>query len=505
MSTTFDPNRVSPGTFELVQDPSTGVYSVKRVGFTKLPSLTLPTLGSTPTAATTTTQTTKQDESTVDTGPKVIRPTTGGAEDRVDIPNITTPGDTMDDAAKVSQNLQSGFLASGAAGGARLPSTSPQEGFLASGAAGGASLQQVDENKIDRGNPTGDPRVVSEEQGLVGKPAMLGDTGASMDQMSGAGTAKVPDAVKFGQPAVEAKKTFSESVKTALKGFKTPAMAALKSVSDAVIDPQQKRLNDSNAAALGSLGYKTRGQLGSSTDSGRIAGNPADNVFAGMNLKSARGNVMTASKARIDKIKASAAKTTDKAKAARMKAKAAKFEKQRQAALDRKEKQQAAKNKKDLATGGVAPGASGGGSGGCFIKGTLVTMANGSKKPIEKINLGDYVAEGGKVFATGKFLINDLYNYKGIKVSGSHMVKENNVWTRVEDSRYGKLINTDEHVVYIFGSENRRILIDNILFTDYFEITDQEKLISEKDKFFDNWKIHEANEDINNINILNAN
>jgi hypothetical protein len=335
MSTTFDPNRVGPGTFELVQDPSTGVYSVKRVGFTKLPSLTLPTLGSTPTAATTTTQTTKQDESTVDTGPKVIQPTTGGAEDRIDIPNITTPGDTMDDAAKVSQNLTA-FSPDTAPEQFRrqttLPSTSPQEGFLASGAAGGASLQQVDENKIDRGNPTGDPRVVSEEQGLVGKPAMLGDTGASMDQMSGAGTAKVIDAVKFGQPAVEAKKTFSESVKTALKGFKTPAMAVLKSVSDAVIDPQQKRLNDSNAAALGSLGYKTRGQLGSSTDPGRIAGNPADNVFAGMNLKSAKGNVMTASKARIDKIKASAAKTTDKAKAARMKAKAAKFEKQRQAA-----------------------------------------------------------------------------------------------------------------------------------------------------------------------------
>ena len=325
------------------------------------------------------------------------------------------------------------------------------------------------------------------------------------DFASGTLDARVPDAIREGQPAVAARKTFSESVKTALKGFKTPAMAVLESVGDALTNPQQRSLNNSNAAALGSLGYRTRGELGSSTDPGRIAGNPADNVFAGMNLKSARGNVMTASKARIDKIRASAAKTTDKAKAARMKAKAAKFERQRQEALDRKEKQQAAKNKKDLATGGVAPGASGGGSGGCFIKGTLVTMANGSKKPIEKINLGDYVAEGGKVFATGKFLINDLYNYKGIKVSGSHMVKENNVWTRVEDSRYGKLINTDEHVVYIFGSENRRILIDNILFTDYFEITDQEKLISEKDKFFDNWKIHEANEDINNINILNAN
>ena len=210
--------------------------------------------------------------------------------------------------------------------------------------------------------------------GISAKPETLGDTGASVNQMSGtkldtarfagstAGTLADPAEKEDVKPA--SRKTFSESVKTALKGFKTPAMSVLESVGDALTNPQQRSLNNSNAAALGSLGYKTRGQLGSSTDPGRIAGNPADNVFAGMNLKSARGNVMTASKARIDKIKASAAKTTDKAKAARMKAKAAKFERQRQEALDRKEKQQAAKNKKDLATGGVAPGASGGDRGG---------------------------------------------------------------------------------------------------------------------------------------------
>jgi hypothetical protein len=32
--------------------------------------------------------------------------------------------------------------------------------------------------------------------------------------------------------------------------------------------------------------------------------------------------------------------------------------------------------------------------------------------------------EGGKVFATGKFLVENLHDYKGIKVSGSHMVNE---------------------------------------------------------------------------------
>ena len=198
------------------------------------------------------------------------------------------------------------------------------------------------------------------------------------DFASGTLDARVPDAIREGQPAVAARKTFSESVKTALKGFKTPAMAVLESVGDALTNPQQRSLNNSNAAALGSLGYRTRGELGSSTDPGRIAGNPADNVFAGMNLKSARGNVMTASKARIDKIRASAAKTTDKAKAARMKAKADKFEKQRQEALDRKEKQQAAKNKADLAKG---PGALGpaGGAGNQDRGGKIVcTMMNES-------------------------------------------------------------------------------------------------------------------------------
>ena len=557
MAKTFNPNRIGGGTFSLVQDAQ-GNYSIKETGFDPVKSLNMVDLGAiaatttaakTETAAdktgTTTTDQTKQafllpkkdDKDDADRQADLFTRATdlsSGLQNTFDRPNMR---DVAGEVTRIKDPTESVFGRPNMreiAGERRMTAeeAAPQETLglkapevkletqTAKQRTGKARIRGPRDLKTQTGVAFGRP-----EEGTIDQAAADAQMGRSVpdaiiEGQKALGVSSAPDAIKEGQPAiapgvpdaimegqpaVAARKTFSESVKTALKGFKTPAMAVLESVGDALTNPQQRSLNNSNAAALGSLGYKTRGELGSSTDPGRIAGNPADNVFAGMNLKSARGNVMTASKARIDKIRASAAKTTDKAKAARMKAKADKFEKQRQEALDRKEKQQAAKNKKDLATGGVAPGASGGGSGGCFIKGTLVTMANGSKKPIEKINLGDYVAEGGKVFATGKFLINDLYNYKGIKVSGSHMVKENNVWTRVEDSRYGKLINTDEHVVYIFGSENRRILIDNILFTDYFEITDQEKLISEKDKFFDNWKIHEANEDINNINILNAN
>jgi len=149
-------------------------------------------------------------------------------------------------------------------------------------------------------------------------------------------------------------------------------------------------------------------------------------------------------------------------------------------------------------------GGGGGGGGGCFLKGTQVTMADGSTKAIEQVDLGDKVAKGGKVFATGKFLVENLHDYKGIKVSGSHMVNEDGNWARVEDSKHGKALGDDEHTVYVFGAENRRILINDILFTDYFETTEQEKLINNEKDFFNNWKTYENKIDQDNINILNA-
>ena len=141
---------------------------------------------------------------------------------------------------------------------------------------------------------------------------------------------------------------------------------------------------------------------------------------------------------------------------------------------------------------------------GCFLKGTLITMADGTTKPVEQVDLGDEVAVGGKVFAVGRFLNTELYDYKGIKVSGSHMVNEDGTWMRVRDTKHGKSLGNDENTVYVFGSENRRILINGILFTDYFETTEQEKLINNEKDFFNNWKTYENKIDQDNINILNA-
>ena len=131
-----------------------------------------------------------------------------------------------------------------------------------------------------------------------------------------------------------------------------------------------------------------------------------------------------------------------------------------------------------------------GGVLGCFLPDTEITMADGSKKKIIDIELKDNIKVGGNVFATAKFLITNLYDYKGVKVSGSHMVNENGKWIRVEDSDIAKSLGNDEHVVYTLGTQNRRIVINDILFTDYFEIDEKEELVKQGDSYFDNWKLH---------------
>ena len=139
---------------------------------------------------------------------------------------------------------------------------------------------------------------------------------------------------------------------------------------------------------------------------------------------------------------------------------------------------------------GAVAGAVIGGILGCFLPDTEITMADGSKKKIIDIKLKDNIKVGGNVFATAKFLITNLYDYKGVKVSGSHMVNENNKWIRVEDSNIAKSLGNDEHVVYTLGTQNRRIVINDILFTDYFELDEKEELAKKGDNYFDNWKLH---------------
>ena len=87
------------------------------------------------------------------------------------------------------------------------------------------------------------------------------------------------------------------------------------------------------------------------------------------------------------------------------------------------------------------------------------------------------------------------------------MVNENDTWVRIRGSKKGKPLGDDEHTVYVFGAENRRILIKDILFTDYFEVKEQDKLAVVGDKYFEEWEDHDKIfvklEENHNVAVLN--
>ena len=146
----------------------------------------------------------------------------------------------------------------------------------------------------------------------------------------------------------------------------------------------------------------------------------------------------------------------------------------------------------------------GGDNGGCFLAGTLVTMLDGTKKAIEEIKLGESVAIGGMVFAKGEFLCEDLWDYKGIKVAGSHLVLEDGTWKRVAETVHGVFVSDELCTVYNFGTESRRLEIEGIVFTDYFEVSEKEKLENLGDDYFENWKQLSRLSDKDNERTLNS-
>ena len=136
--------------------------------------------------------------------------------------------------------------------------------------------------------------------------------------------------------------------------------------------------------------------------------------------------------------------------------------------------------------GGLIGGVVGGFGGGiikgigkvfCFIAGTPITMLDGGIKPIEEIDLLDGCERGGLVTGKGVVLTDDLYDYEGVKVSGSHAVYEDGEWKRVENSLKAISCPVDEPVrVYIINNDDHILMINGITFADYGEVTDSEDM-----------------------------
>jgi hypothetical protein len=146
-------------------------------------------------------------------------------------------------------------------------------------------------------------------------------------------------------------------------------------------------------------------------------------------------------------------------------------------AADKKAADKKAAENQDAARGGGGGGgankSSSAGSGGgynqgnfCFDPNTPIQMADGSEKKIKDIQLGDDT-KGGEVTGVFQFKATDeIHDYKGVTVAGSHYVKEDGKFIMVKDSLLSVKIDKIP-VVYSLDTTGRRIFINDIEFADY--------------------------------------
>jgi len=119
----------------------------------------------------------------------------------------------------------------------------------------------------------------------------------------------------------------------------------------------------------------------------------------------------------------------------------------------------------------------------CFLKGTLIQLDDGSKKPIEKLELNDEVLLGGRVYLIGSSLSDNIYKYANIYLTGSHAVFEDGKFIRVKDSKIAEDLETSKQLkIYFIATKNHLLVSNDILFSDFHEsdnlsLTEDESLV----------------------------
>ena len=140
---------------------------------------------------------------------------------------------------------------------------------------------------------------------------------------------------------------------------------------------------------------------------------------------------------------------------------------QQQAAIERDQQRDSNKGGGANQSGGGYSSGSGYNEGNyCFDPSTPIQMADGSTKEIKNIQLGDDT-KGGEVTGVFQFKASDeIHDYKGVTVAGSHYVKEDGKFIMVKDSPLSVKIDKIP-VVYSLDTTGRRIFINDIEFADY--------------------------------------
>jgi hypothetical protein len=331
---TFDPNRVGPGTFELVRDATTGNYSIKEVGFTKISPLNLPDLDTTA-ATTTATQTKTATDTTGDTlsqqtkmafnmpdGSSDNQPMTTGSmlqqarqtsdmlSDTFTRPNmrdvagdrITSPLDIQSPTERVFDRPNMRDVAG------EVQQTKPaleldkptvqQTATERVGKArirGPGDLEQPSQTTVTDANKRFLPSNIAtrSDQGEMVAPginvATPSQTALDMDRFAGVSQmgALAGDEKDDVKPV---KRSALETVSTSLRSTKDSILSKIKTPGMMLLDamtPDLTAVNKHNTSY-----FTDRGD-------GRIGGNPATDLYAGMNRVSAFGNLEKAGEKRI--------------------------------------------------------------------------------------------------------------------------------------------------------------------------------------------------------------
>lgn len=114
----------------------------------------------------------------------------------------------------------------------------------------------------------------------------------------------------------------------------------------------------------------------------------------------------------------------------------------------------------------------------CFDRNTLLTMHDGSLKPIEQIKTGERLQGNHRITATFKVETDgsQMYILNGVLVSDSHLVQtKQGKWVRVSQHPDAIQMKEDyrEPYLYCLNTTNHRIQIGDTIFSDWDEIIDE--------------------------------
>jgi len=111
----------------------------------------------------------------------------------------------------------------------------------------------------------------------------------------------------------------------------------------------------------------------------------------------------------------------------------------------------------------------------CFDEDTLFLLSDGTHKSIKDLELGDVLLHSGQVVT--KMCLNttdvQMYCFRGIKISGTHMVHYKDKWIRVASHPEAVPIeNYNKPFIYCINTTTKCIYLDGELFTDWDEVYD---------------------------------